>query len=419
MIEQGGAGPRREHGLDRGPRARRPRTASTRRRSTPSSASRECLRLDLEPHGIGVSVLCPGPVKTGILKSERNRPTELGTSKLSREDLTAVMRGGDAANCDLHRARPPPPRAVLDAVRRNEPYVITHPGSKALVESRFARPPRRLRHRPLPQPRPPVTQEGVGPLLKARVIQRLRLIRRRDDDAHPRAALGEEGARALRRCAPRSRRRAPRRARLEGRRRARRALLDAHRVPPERGAQRTRPLADRRGEERRRELAAEEPRDRRLRLERLLRGDEARIRRGGRLAELRGRRRPRARPPPRAPRRAGPDRRRGGGSGRAAARARAPDVRRATRAARPRLGSARARALDLAPRALHELPTHDGVGPVHAERERLAVELLLARALRRARPAAPGAARRNARFLASRRRTLRSSRSSPRASASR
>ena len=39
MIEQGGAGPRREHGLDRGPRARRPRTASTRPRSTPSSAS--------------------------------------------------------------------------------------------------------------------------------------------------------------------------------------------------------------------------------------------------------------------------------------------------------------------------------------------------------------------------------------------
>jgi NAD(P)-dependent dehydrogenase (short-subunit alcohol dehydrogenase family) len=96
----------------------------------------ECLRLDLEPHGIGVSVLCPGPVKTGILKSERNRPAELGTSQLTRDDVLAVMKSGDAANqtfIEPERAA----GAVLEAVRRNEPYVITHPGSKGLVEERF------------------------------------------------------------------------------------------------------------------------------------------------------------------------------------------------------------------------------------------------------------------------------------------
>src|SRR4029453_18415123 len=96
----------------------------------------ECLRLDLAPHGIGVSVLCPGPVKTGILRSERNRPAELGSSKLSREDVSAVMSASDAANTTFiepERA----PRAVLEAVRRNEPYVITHPGSRGLVEARF------------------------------------------------------------------------------------------------------------------------------------------------------------------------------------------------------------------------------------------------------------------------------------------
>jgi NAD(P)-dependent dehydrogenase (short-subunit alcohol dehydrogenase family) len=96
----------------------------------------ECLRLDLAPHGIGVSVLCPGPVKTGILKSDRNRPSELGASKLSREDVVAVMQGGDAANqtfIEPERAA----RAVLEAVRRDEPYVITHPGSKGLVEARM------------------------------------------------------------------------------------------------------------------------------------------------------------------------------------------------------------------------------------------------------------------------------------------
>jgi len=97
----------------------------------------ESLRLDLEAHGIGVSVLCPGPVKTGILKSERNRPAELGESKLSRADVMAVMSSTDTANTTFiepERAA----RAVLDAVRRNELYVITHPGSRGLVEARVS-----------------------------------------------------------------------------------------------------------------------------------------------------------------------------------------------------------------------------------------------------------------------------------------
>jgi NAD(P)-dependent dehydrogenase (short-subunit alcohol dehydrogenase family) len=95
----------------------------------------ESLRLDLASHGIGVSVLCPGPVKTGILKSERNRPAELGASKLSRADVLAVMATTDAANTTFIE----PDRAaaaVLDAVRRDELYVITHPGSRGLVEAR-------------------------------------------------------------------------------------------------------------------------------------------------------------------------------------------------------------------------------------------------------------------------------------------
>ena len=95
----------------------------------------ESLRHDLAPHGIGVSVLCPGPVKTGILKSERNRPAELGASKLSRADIAAVMATTDPANTTFiepDRAA----QAVLDSVRRNELYVITHPGSRGMVAAR-------------------------------------------------------------------------------------------------------------------------------------------------------------------------------------------------------------------------------------------------------------------------------------------
>lgn len=37
----------------------------------------ETLQADLEPHNIGVSVLCPGVVKTNIFNSGRNRPDDL------------------------------------------------------------------------------------------------------------------------------------------------------------------------------------------------------------------------------------------------------------------------------------------------------------------------------------------------------
>jgi hypothetical protein len=46
------------------------------------------------------------------------------------------MQGGDAANqtfIEPERAA----RAVLEAVRRDEPYVITHPGSRGMVEARM------------------------------------------------------------------------------------------------------------------------------------------------------------------------------------------------------------------------------------------------------------------------------------------
>jgi NAD(P)-dependent dehydrogenase (short-subunit alcohol dehydrogenase family) len=41
----------------------------------------ETLRADLAPDNIGVSVLCPGIVATGIGESERNRPDEFGGSR--------------------------------------------------------------------------------------------------------------------------------------------------------------------------------------------------------------------------------------------------------------------------------------------------------------------------------------------------
>lgn len=95
----------------------------------------ESLRMELEGTGIGVSVLCPGNVRTGILHSDRNRPAELGQSKVTKEDVIVLAQAGDEANREMVA----PERVaelVLDAVRRDELYVITHPGSRPTVQAR-------------------------------------------------------------------------------------------------------------------------------------------------------------------------------------------------------------------------------------------------------------------------------------------
>lgn len=96
----------------------------------------ESLRFDLAEHDIGVSVLCPGGVKTRLLHSHRNRPEELGSYNLSRDDVIKNMQGGDTANAEMID----PARVaelVVRAVRSGDFYVITHPGSKGLVSRRF------------------------------------------------------------------------------------------------------------------------------------------------------------------------------------------------------------------------------------------------------------------------------------------
>ena len=104
----------------------------------------ETIRQELAPLNIGVSVLCPGIVNTGIGNSGRNRPSELSTPAPAAAAATAdaVDAAGGQAQLDELLNRHLDPAVVgdmvLDAIRNDDAYIFTHPELKPMVEARFA-----------------------------------------------------------------------------------------------------------------------------------------------------------------------------------------------------------------------------------------------------------------------------------------
>jgi NAD(P)-dependent dehydrogenase (short-subunit alcohol dehydrogenase family) len=98
----------------------------------------ESLAHDLRERGseVGVSVLCPAYVPTGISASERNRPAGLALSQKSKETLAreAMMKKAVASgklSADEVAA------AVVAAVKENRFYILTHPKIKAAIRARM------------------------------------------------------------------------------------------------------------------------------------------------------------------------------------------------------------------------------------------------------------------------------------------
>jgi NAD(P)-dependent dehydrogenase (short-subunit alcohol dehydrogenase family) len=98
----------------------------------------ETLHHDLRLAGssIGVSLLCPAFVPTGIARSERNRPAHLAdpappTASQSRAQVAVerAVAGGKIGADDVARM-------TFDAVTENRFYVFTHPGIMASVLAR-------------------------------------------------------------------------------------------------------------------------------------------------------------------------------------------------------------------------------------------------------------------------------------------
>lgn len=90
----------------------------------------EAMRMDLEPLGIGVSTLCPGPIDTKLTGSDRLRaPSEKksGTSDALTQFIEGGMKPEDVGPI------------VLSGVRRNLPYIFTHDDFREYFKTRFDR----------------------------------------------------------------------------------------------------------------------------------------------------------------------------------------------------------------------------------------------------------------------------------------
>jgi NAD(P)-dependent dehydrogenase (short-subunit alcohol dehydrogenase family) len=99
----------------------------------------EGLAAQLRPLGIGVSVLCPGFVRTRIAESGRNRPERYGTTQTPDPGSPAGMLLARISEFVQSGLDPSDVAArVLAAIRDNELYVFTHPEMRVEVEDRFA-----------------------------------------------------------------------------------------------------------------------------------------------------------------------------------------------------------------------------------------------------------------------------------------
>jgi NAD(P)-dependent dehydrogenase (short-subunit alcohol dehydrogenase family) len=96
----------------------------------------ETLRYELAPHGIGVSALCPAGVATNLFDTmygtaDAPRPAEqvferLGAMQVTDESHRTIITAEQVAGL------------VLEGVRNDEPYIITHPGSAPAITERHA-----------------------------------------------------------------------------------------------------------------------------------------------------------------------------------------------------------------------------------------------------------------------------------------
>jgi len=99
----------------------------------------ESLREELEGRNVGVSIYCPGLVKSNLIESEKMRPAELvnevpkPSTSAPTAEVEAMLRKFMAVGMDPVVAG----ESVLAGIRRNDLYILTHQEFEQTVRERM------------------------------------------------------------------------------------------------------------------------------------------------------------------------------------------------------------------------------------------------------------------------------------------
>ena len=94
------------------------------------------LQIDGTP--IGVSVLCPSSVDTKVMESERGRPAELGEEHRTEMAESVRLMIRDSFTGPTGKTPSAVAEMVLDAIRADRFWIITHPDENGASAARFS-----------------------------------------------------------------------------------------------------------------------------------------------------------------------------------------------------------------------------------------------------------------------------------------
>jgi NAD(P)-dependent dehydrogenase (short-subunit alcohol dehydrogenase family) len=93
----------------------------------------ECMRGELEPHGIICSAFCPGAVQSNIAEAGKTRPAALADTGYAESDRRR-QQGGNFFH--LYRTKEEVGQRVLQGILDDELYIMTHSEFRQGVEER-------------------------------------------------------------------------------------------------------------------------------------------------------------------------------------------------------------------------------------------------------------------------------------------
>jgi hypothetical protein len=137
----------------------------------------ESLRTEMEGRNIGVSVYCPGLVRSSIFDIERNRPASHG-AELREPPKPPPLKPG-ARPIDIMAAAMDPleaGRQVLAGIRRNDLYILSHAEFEPVVRQRVTLMLASFSRKPVPEGRRLAT-ETITPDIYAAELAKMGLLK--------------------------------------------------------------------------------------------------------------------------------------------------------------------------------------------------------------------------------------------------